>query len=317
MGDRRVFVVGSLNADHRVRVARIPAAGETVMGSDVVVAAGGKGANQAVAAARAGAAVRIIGAVGDDSDGALVRRALADQDVDTRHVHVVDAAATGRALVTVDDRGENTIVVSPGANAELSADDVSRGMHDIDGGDFLLLQLETPVPLVLHAARTARDAGATVVVNAAPVPREVRDLLDATDLLVVNEHELVGAANILRGNETADRDADMALLAQASGGDVVCTAGSRGAFVTVGDRIEHVEALPVTATDTTAAGDTFIGYLAAGLTAGDDLIGAIEYAVRAAGIAVTRSGAIDSIPHSSEIDTAPTAQRTAYEDRTG
>jgi ribokinase len=306
--DKRVFVVGSLNADHRVRVLKIPTAGETVLGSEIIAAAGGKGANQAVAAARAGAAVSIVGAIGDDRDGELVRRALTEQNVDARHVRVIPGAPTGRALITVDSHGENAIVVSPGANSLLTDDDIGAGLRGAGAGDLLLLQLETPVPLVRHAAHTAAAAGCAVVLNAAPVPDSVYGLFDHVDLLVVNEHELASIANLVRGTTGAPpaaREDDMALLAAASDATVVCTAGGDGAFVTHGDGIEHIEAYPVRAVDTTAAGDTFIGYLAAGLAAdSDNMIGAIETAVRAAGIAVTRAGAIDSIPVADEIQSA-------------
>lgn len=306
MSDRQVFVVGSLNADHRVRVARIPSAGETVIGGEVAVSPGGKGANQAVAAARAGAGVTLVGAVGADRDGDLMLRALAEDAVETRHVRVVATSPTGRALVTVDDHGENSIVVSPGANSSLTAADVDAGLGGMKRGDLLLLQLETPLPLVTHAARRAAEAGGTVVVNAAPVPPVLDDLLTRVDLLVVNGHELSGIATLLRAKPTRpDVSEDMAVLARASGATVVCTAGSDGAYVTRGARIEHVEASRVTAVDTTAAGDTFIGYLAARLAADpDDVTGALECAVHAAGLAVTRPGAIDSIPHLNEITNA-------------
>jgi ribokinase len=305
-----VFVVGSLNVDHRVRVARIPSAGETVIGGKITVSPGGKGANQAVAAARAGANVTIVGAIGDDRDGELLGRALAWDEIETRHVRVIPGASTGRALVTVDDRGENSIIVSPGANSALVTDDVDAGLGDMTVGDLLLLQLETPVPLVRHAARMAAELGGSVIINAAPAPTSVGKLLDHVDLLVVNDHELTGIADLLRDRQIrshADRPANMTLLAAASGAAVVCTAGSDGAFVTHPEGIEHVEASRVSAVDTTAAGDTFIGYLAAGLAANpDDVNGALECAVRAAGLTVTRPGAIDSIPHFNEIPNAAT-----------
>jgi ribokinase len=309
----RVLVVGSLNGDHRVHVARIPAPGETVLASDIVAAAGGKGANQAVAAARAGAATKIIGAIGDDMDGELVQRALAEQDIDTRHVRVIPGALTGRALITVDSRGENTIVVSPGANGKLTFDDVDTGLQGMGDGDLLLLQLETPRPLILHAARVAAEAGGVVVLNPTPVPDSVHDLFDHVDVLVVNEHELAHIANLLRSeadDRAGVREDDMALIARQADATVICTAGSDGAFVTQKGRIDHVAASPVQAVDTTAAGDTFIGYLAARLTvAPDDILGAIEIAVRAAGVAVTRAGAIDSIPYGNELgSTAPTME---------
>ena len=293
-----VYVVGSLNADHRVRVASIPKAGETVLGSEITVGPGGKGANQAVAASRAGAGAYMIGASGDDADGELVRDSLTRQGVDTQHVHIINGAPTGRATITVDDKGANTIVVSPGANALLTEENVSAGLRTMRAGDILLLQLETPAPLVSHAARIAAEARGVVVLNAAPVPSSIDGLFDHIHVLIVNEHELAGLVGVLRNRHD---DNDMALLAHASGADVVCTAGSDGAYVLQGNRIEHIAAPMVDAVDTTAAGDTFIGYLAAGLAHDPaDLVGASQTAVQAAALAVTREGAIDSIPFSTK-----------------
>lgn len=301
---------GSLNADHRVRVAGIPKPGETVVGSGVVVAAGGKGANQAVAAARAGAPARIVGFLGEDADGEVIRRALAVESVDTSHLHIITSAPTGRAMITVDDAGENTIVVSPGANSELTFDAIAAGLDGIGPGDHLLLQLETPMSLVLHAARTAHTAGATVVVNAAPVPDTVHNLFTLTDLLVVNEHELARVAEMLECNGIRDLEHDLSAVVRASGATVICTAGSAGAYVWLGDHAAHFGAPLVRPVDTTAAGDTFIGYLTAALIGKpDNLTGAVEHAVRAAGITVTRPGAIDSIPRLSEISTTATRNR--------
>ena len=307
MGEKRVFVVGSLNADHRVRVRDIPKPGETVLGSDVIVAAGGKGANQAVAAARAGATAVLIGATGDDRDGDLVRRTVGDEAVDARHVRVDAQTPTGRALITVDSAGENTIVVSPGANSALAERDIDAGLDAARPGDLLLLQLETPEQLVRHAAHTAAGAACTVIMNAAPVPRSVEGLFDDVDILVVNEHELAEIADMLRRNANGDhRDDDMDLLAAASNATVVCTAGDAGAFVTHDGAVEHVAAGRVEAVDTTAAGDTFIGYFAAALsTDSADTMAAIRTAVAASAIAVTRSGAIDSIPHRHEVGATP------------
>jgi ribokinase len=307
MAEKRVYVVGSLNADHRVLVQDIPKPGETVLGSEIVVAAGGKGANQAVAAARAGAAAVLIGAIGDDGDGEVVRRSVAGEDVDARHVRVIPDTATGRALITLDAKGENTIVVSPGANGRLTEGDVDAGLRDAERGDLLLLQLETPEPLVRHAARSAATAGCTVILNAAPVPTSVQGLFDDVDVLVVNEHELGLLVNMLRAKRSGQsRDDDMGLLADASGADVVCTAGAAGAFVTHSSGVEHVAAHTVSVVDTTAAGDTFIGYFAASLAAHPrDTITAIHTAVAASALAVTRAGAIDSIPYRHEVAGAP------------
>jgi len=286
----RVFVVGSLNADHRVHVTRLPAPGETVLASETAVTAGGKGANQAVAAARAGTPTTIVGAIGDDPDGRLLARALAEQDIDARHVRVIPDAETGRALITVDRRGENTIIVAAGANEMLAAADIDEGLRDIAAGDLLLLQLETPEPLVRHAARVASGAGATVVLNPTPVPDSAHDLFDDVDLLVVNEHELAHLAD------------DITSLARTADATVICTLGADGVDVTHRGGVEHIAASAVDAVDTTAAGDTFIGYFAAHLVgAPEDILGAIRVAVLAAGVTVTRPGAIESIPFDDEL----------------
>ncbi|MDG4663238.1 ribokinase [Mycobacterium sp. 236(2023)] len=287
----RVFVVGSLNADHRVHVKRLPAAGETVLATGAAITAGGKGANQAVAAARAGAPTTIIGTVGDDVDGRLLQRALAEQDIDARRVRLVPDVATGRALITVDGEGENTIVVVAGANDCLNDTDIDEGLSAIGSGDLLLLQLETPEFLVRHAARVAAHAGATVIMNPTPAPEDASSLFDDVDILVVNEHEL---------DHLGD---DITSLARQSNCTVICTLGADGVDVTRrGGGVEHVAARDVDAVDTTAAGDTFIGYLAARLTLRPtDLLDAVDVAVMAAGVAVTRQGAIASIPYDHEL----------------
>jgi ribokinase len=307
MAENRVFVVGSLNADHRVRVRTIPRPGETVLGSEVIVAAGGKGANQAVAAARAGASAVLVGAAGADRDGELVLRTVADEAVDASYVRVVADTPTGRALITVDDFGENTIVVSPGANSRLAETDIDAGLQAAGKGDLLLLQLETPDSLVRHAARRAAGAACTVIMNAAPVPPSVHGLFDHVDVLVVNEHELALVADQLRHSTNGHgREDDMAVVAGASGATVVCTAGAAGAYVTYDGTTRHIAAPAVDAVDTTAAGDTFIGYFAAALSAdAEDTVSAMETAVAASALAVTRPGAIDSIPHRHEVATTP------------
>ena len=292
----QVFVVGSLNADHRVHVARIPQPGETVLASDIVIAAGGKGANQAVAAARAGAPTTIIGAIGDDGDGGILQRALSEQDIDTRHVRVIRGAQTGRALITVDAGGENTIVVSPGANGKLTTDDIDVGLRGIGERDLLLLQLETPEPLVRHAARVASEAGGVVVLNPTPVPDSTPDLFEHVDLLVVNEHELAALAD------------DIATLASEADATVICTAGSDGVYVTHQDRVEHIAASAVNAVDTTAAGDTFIGYFAAGLAGAGRHPRGDQAAVLAAG-SLSRAGCHRLDPVHDEVESNATTTK--------
>ncbi|MEJ8279782.1 ribokinase [Pseudonocardia spirodelae] len=270
----RVLVVGSLNADLVVRTERFPGAGETVAGSDLVVGPGGKGANQAVAAARlgaaAGVAVEMVGATGDDDHGRTVRDAVAAAGAGVSRVAVRAGAATGTAVITVDAAGDNTIVVSPGANASLAAAD----LPSFDDVAVLTLSLEIPTATVLAAARAARAAGTTVLLNLSPYAEVPGELLDATDVLVVNEHEAA-----LLGGHPVPRS--------------VVTRGAAGCEVRDGRgaTVSTVEAMAVRPVDTTGSGDAFLAAVAVRLAAGDDLLGAARYAVRAGALAVTVAGA--------------------------
>lgn len=300
-----VFVVGSLNADQLLEVPAFPAAGETVLASDVLITAGGKGGNQAVAAARAGAAVVMIGALGDDAHGVLVRRALTESGVDSRWVGTADGTHTGTAVVAVEAGGENRIIVASGANARLTRQDVESGLADAAPGDLVLLQLETPVAVVAHAARFAKERGATVVLNAAPAPADADCLTTDIDLLVVNQVEMRAVAGLVGAGGSGDVPGTVLATARALDCVVVCTRGADGAYVNVGDRVAHIPAVRVTAVDTTAAGDTYTGYLAAALARGEtDLPKALTTASAAAAVTVTRRGAMASIPYAHEIGTA-------------
>lgn len=299
-----VFVVGSLNIDQNIRVRSLPRAGETVRGSDATFSPGGKGGNQAVAAARAGATVKFTGAVGDDAHGRRILEVLSGAGIDAGHVRVSVTAATGTALIAVDERGENQIIVSPGANSGITADDVEAGLAAVQAGDVLVLQLEIPTALVRQAARTAKSRGAFVILNAAPAPRQIGGLLDDVDLLVVNEQEIQILAELagVRGNH---RDL-VQTLPPALGPAIVCTAGADGSFTVLDGTLVHVPATKVEAKDTTGAGDTFVGYVAASLAGGPrDLPAAMIHATRASALAVTRTGAMESIPWRSEVSASP------------
>ncbi|MEV8367158.1 ribokinase [Streptomyces niveus] len=301
-----VFVVGSLNADQLLEVPAFPAAGETVLASDVLITAGGKGGNQAVAAARAGAAVVMIGALGDDAHGVLVRGALTESGVDTGWVRTADGTHTGTAVVAVEAGGENRIIVASGANARLTRQDVEAGLAGAGPGDLVLLQLETPVAVVAHAARFAKERGATVVLNAAPAPADSGCLTTDIDVLVVNQVEMRAVAELVGAGAGTGGPGDVAGTVLATSRTlncvVVCTTGADGAYVNVGDRVAHIPAVQVTAVDTTAAGDTYTGYLAAALARGEtDLTAALTTASAAAAVTVTRRGAMASIPYAHEI----------------
>jgi len=295
-----VVVLGSLNLDEVASVAALPVPGETVLARGSSRHAGGKGANQAVAAARAGARVRMVGAVGHDDAGAVLRGALRGSGVDVSGVRSIDGVSTGRALITVQDDGENTITVVPGANAELDASDVAAACDGLGPDDLLLLQLEVPAAVVRQAAAAAHAAGARVVLNAAPAG-PVADLTRWLDVLVVNESE---ARSVLGPAAPAqDGVALAAAVAERHQVLTVVTLGPRGAACAApGGRRPDVQPAPeVEAVDTTGAGDTFTGYLAAALSAGDDLPAAVELGVRAGACAAARAGAQDSIPLRREV----------------
>lgn len=281
----RLIVVGSANVDVTVAVPRHPRPGETVLGGDTAYSPGGKGANTAVAAARAGAAVALLGAVGADANGELLRAALDAAGVDTGLLRRTDGPS-GAAYIAVSPSGENAIVVSPGANSQVSAADVDAAAPAIAAAEVLFAVLELPLPTVQHAVAAAAAAGVRVVLNASPVAALPAATLSALDPLIVNQHE----AAVLAGGEGTPE-----ALAQELRGrgprSVVVTLGADGAVVAEASGTVRVPAPRVQAVDTTGAGDVFSGVLCARLVAGDDLPTAARAAVAAATDAVTRAGA--------------------------
>lgn len=283
---RRVVVVGSLNADLTVTTERLPRPGETVHGSPLVVAPGGKSANQAAAAARLGAEVALLGAVARDDHGDLLLRRLREAGVDVEDVLRLEGTATGTALITVDARGENTIVLSAGANGRLTPDRLGGLPQRLQGAAVLCLAFEVPMDTVVEAARLAHAAGVRVLLNpspSAPIP----DLLLAdTDLLLLNVTE---AADLLGAR--GDWAVTASGLRQRGGPAAIVTLGSDGAVVLQDGRVTAVPATPVTPVDTTGAGDAFTGAVAARLAQGDSLAEAATFAARAAAWSATRPGA--------------------------
>lgn len=291
-----IAVLGSTNMDLIAYVAKAPQRGETVTGREFRTLPGGKGANQAVAAARAGADnVSMIGAVGADAFGTQLRSTLEHSGVDTDLLRTVDTAATGTAHIVVDDEGGNAIVVIPGANGTLTA--LAPGDEGlIASADTLLLQLEIPVEGVLAAAQAARRHGVRTVLTPAPAQLLPPELLAAIDLLVPNEHEAATLTGI-----TDPHAAAKALLDQVP--EVVVTLGARGSLYAARDAEPVlVEAPHVTAVDTTGAGDTFVGTLAVALAEGGSMPDALAWASTAAALSVQRPGASASMPYRSEID---------------
>lgn len=289
----QLIVVGSANVDVTVAVPRHPRPGETVLGGDSTVSPGGKGANTAVAAARAGADVALLGAVGSDAYGELLLGALAAAGVDTSLVRRIDGPS-GAAYITVTPDGENAIVVSPGANAQVRGVDVDREHAAVAGAAVLFAVLEVPLPTVLHAVATAAAAGVRVVLNASPVAALERDTLERLDPLIVNQHEAAALLSASREAASARKrtpDELAAALLELGPRSVVVTLGAAGALVADSTSITHVPAPRVDAVDTTGAGDTFAGVLCAHLVSGSPLVDAARAAVIRAAEAVTRSGA--------------------------
>jgi ribokinase len=296
----RVAVVGSLNMDLVVRGPRFPRAGETLTGTRFETIPGGKGANQALAARRAGAQVTMVGAVGADDFGAALRAGLATEGVDVQHVAVAAGVATGVALITVDVHGENTIIVVPGANGCMTAEAVQAAAAAITAARVLLLQLEVPLAAVHAAARVAAEAGVTVILNAAPALVLPGALLALVDYLVVNETE------VLEVGAHAGVPADRAARALQSAGarTVVVTLGAAGALLMppAGD-VVATPAFEVEAVDTTAAGDAFVGAFAVALAEGATPSHALRVGSAAGALAVTRPGAQPSLPSRADIET--------------
>ncbi len=300
MGTPEIVVVGSLNMDLVARAPRLPVPGETVPGRSFATVPGGKGANQAVAAARLGARTAMIGCVGDDAFGASLRGRLEADGIDAGGVRVAAGAGTGVALIVVDDTGRNGIVVVPGANGLLGPADVDAHWLAIAGARVVALQLETPLATVEHAARQARALGKTVVLNPAPAHPLPDGLLACADYLVPNETEASALTGVEVTSVATATEAGHRLL-RAGARTVLVTLGAGGVVAVGPDGASHHPARRVEAVDTTAAGDTFIGGLCAALVRGRAPAAAIAFAQAAAAISVTRPGAQPSIPFEREV----------------
>jgi len=291
-----ILVVGSLNMDLVVRAPRFPAPGETISGEDLAIIPGGKGANQAVAAARLGAAVSMLGRVGSDVFGQSLLDNLTKNKVNTSRVQR-DTAATGTATIIVDAHGQNSIVLSPGANGKVSPDDLA----DLPDAKILILQFEIPSETVLRAAQQAREKGMRVIVNPAPARTMDKALLESVDILVPNESEL----SLLTGETVTDiasAEAAARILMKQGSGMVVVTLGARGSLAVTKNERFVVPSFSVEVVDTTAAGDAFIGGLAVSLVENKLLEKALTYANACGALATTKFGAQPSLPIKDEVD---------------
>lgn len=304
----KVTVLGSLNVDTILRFKRFPKPGETLSLTGKSVAGGGKGANQAIAAARSGAETAFIGKVGQDQEGTFMVNQLTASGVDDRFVQRSDAANTGSAFILLDSSSENRILIDGGTNQQVTPSDVDAAKAAIDTSDFLIAQFETPQAATLRGFELARAAHRRTILNPAPATKTVPTaLLAVTDLIIPNETE----TKTLTGVHITDEHSMVAgaKKLQALGvANVIITVGSKGAFWMRGDEHGFVPAYKVHAVDTTAAGDTFIGALSSVLAFDlSNLAGAVRFANRASSLAVQRLGAQPSIPTKAEIEAAERA----------
>jgi ribokinase len=306
VSDGRVAVLASLNVDITVVAPRIPGVGETIIGSAVSTSRGGKGGNQAVALARLGVDTTVIGCVGDDDEGRSYRAALAEDGLSTDHVRSVAGEPTGRALITVDDAGNNNIVVVPGANAALDESDVDAAEPAIALSTVTLAQLEVATAATARAFAIARNAGSVTVLNPAPAGVDLVPILVNTDVVVPNEVEFVQLVGTAASDDEGMRSACERLFGLGIRW-VVVTLGERGAALIGPDSFTRIPAVSVHAIDTTAAGDSFVAGVVSVLAAGGDLeeatmLAACERGARVAAWSVQRRGAQSSLPTRGDLE---------------
>lgn len=298
----KVTIVGSINLDTNLRVQRMVKPGETIHGKEHYTAAGGKGANQAVAAARAGSQTRFIGAVGKDTAGKQMLDLLKEEKIDTSGVEIIENEGTGQAFITIDDNGENAITFFAGANYAFGPEEVVKNSDLIKTSDFVIAQLETPIEATTKAFEIARQADVKTILNPAPGESDLpKELLQATDIIVPNETE----AETITGVHVKDEDSAKkaaAKLHELGIEVVIITFGAKGAFYDYNGHSELVPAFKEKAVDTTAAGDTFIGTMSSLLKKDfSNLKEAILYSNKASSLTIQRFGAQPSIPYKNEI----------------
>jgi ribokinase len=295
----KIVVIGSSNTDMIIKSPHLPGPGETVLGGSFTIVQGGKGANQAVASARAGGEVVFISCVGDDAFGQNSITELTREGIDTSYVKIIKDIPSGIAMINVAETGENSISVAPGANSHLEPADIINAEHCIKDADIVLMQLEIPIDTVATASKIARKYKVPVILNPAPACKLSDEILSHVDIITPNERE---AALLTEMKVTNSNFSDMARTLRKSGPDtVIITLGVNGAFYFHDELEKHVEGYKVNVVDTTAAGDTFNGYLAVSLAEGNELEFAVRMANKAASLSVTRLGAQPSIPYIDEV----------------
>ncbi|WP_130863047.1 ribokinase [Bacilliculturomica massiliensis] len=296
-----IAVVGSLNMDLVVSTPNIPRPGETVMGRDFKQVPGGKGGNQAAAAAKLGGDVKMIGCVGEDDMGRVLKASLERDGVDVRTVREVSGTSTGIAAIAVGDSGDNSITVAPGANYSLTAGDIEASRGLIAEADVLLTQLEIPMQAVEKALRFAKEAGNMTILNPAPASALSVEIMKCTDILTPNETELEILSGCPADTEENIREAGRKLIF-AGVGELIVTLGGSGCMHITRDGARHYPAYEVTAVDTTAAGDSFNGALAVCLDRGMSVEDAIAFAMKVGAMTVTKEGAQTSLPALAEVE---------------
>lgn len=297
----KILVVGSSNTDMVIKTNHLPRPGETVLGGTFFMNPGGKGANQAVAAARMGGNVTFISKVGNDLFGKQSIEGYIAEGIKTDYIFTASGNPSGIALITVDAKGENCIVVAPGANATLTPGDILKVKSEIESSELLLMQLEIPVETVEHAAGIAFAKGVRVILNPAPAQTLTGNLLKYLYMITPNKTEAEMLSGIkITDWESAKKAADV--ISEKGVKIVVITLGSQGALIKDGDQYQQIDVTPVEAVDTTAAGDTFCGALCVALTDGLTISDSVCFACKAAAISITRMGAQSSIPYKEEIN---------------
>ncbi len=303
----KVMVIGSFNMDLSMRTPHMPAAGETILGGPFTTGPGGKGANQAVAAARLGAQTTMLVRLGHDVFGDTAAGNLQNEGISGEYILRTEDAHTGVAFIIVDDAGENMIVVASGSNFKITPTDVEQARAAIEAADILLMQLEIPLDAVIAAARIAHAAGVRVVLNPAPGQVLPDELLRMVDVLTPNETETQIITGMPVGN-VEEAEAAAARLIETGVGAVVITLGSKGALVATRAGAARVPGYRVSVVDTTGAGDAFSGALAVALAEGKSLEQAASFANAAAALQVTKPGTAPAMPHRAEVNALITAQ---------
>lgn len=297
----KVTVVGSLNVDTTMKIKRMPLPGETIAAMGKSSAAGGKGANQAVSAARSGAQTSFVGEVGKDNGGQMMLKDLQDNGIDVSGIRENDQVGTGSAAILLDENGQNSILVYGGANQQLSVEDVEAAKKQIVSADFVVAQFETPQAATLRAFQLAKENGVTTILNPAPAQKIDPAVLKLTDLIIPNETESSALTEIIITDETSML-MSAAKFAQMGVRNLIITVGAKGAFYCTQDGYNFIPAFKVDAVDTTAAGDTFIGALSSQLKPDmSNIEKALVYAQRASSLAVQKMGALPSIPTKDQI----------------